>query len=1050
MKRVLKFFLVAISVSIIFSALAFNSLAADDGVTYITGQDFEGATEGSFASNRYSFIIVGRSGNYEVRTSDNGNKYALQLPGENTGVTDTREPYIWLNIGSPQMVNGVLEKAKHPISNYKYYALDFDYMAPTGKHTDKTYMQANFASYYVNEQGKRAYAYFSSMGADVSMKCGKREGEMVLSIGGVTASFKCVPGEWKHITYIVEPDTTVNVTGDNTVTSYNLTNTKIHVYVDGERLITKDKALAENPILDRLDTYYDGTLDYTALVDFRLNFYRDSLSDKTARDASAYDNMKVTGYQNSYTGDVDDVAAYYYNENYEKPGVTSVAKVDGVGYGWIVEAAEAARTGSLFELYCDLEGVYKPETPQKVITNGHSFTYDEGNWLIAEPDGEGNIVFREPTEDEQNTVRWLAPDGSVLKSEKVVDGRRATPPAPYAIDGGGWYAAEYKWGFADGSLAIDESYTISSDVDFHSVLSDIRVTASGARYTARITGGFEMILAIPKGELPEEITAFGVYKGSEKQSACKELDKYDLYSAGVADIRSLSDASADLTVRLSVKLPSGDTKEISGLMALKPTEYLRAILEDGEYIGLHGAAAALTEYINQLVTLSGGEVGDGLRHLMHNYSAVYSAAKLSGAESLGSLSETISSVDLTVGQSSPVFRVSFKEGTRVKKISFNIAKASGEDKLFYSYGADEATVKTDADGYITELCSVAIPLYCLNGAVSIELTTEDGKISGSYGINNFYSTVKSGATAPDGGKYTASTAEGYKRLTAALYTAAEGLSAFFYEKEPIIPSKAREFVITYEDYDAAGDGVTDDYAAIKAAHDFANSLAADGYINVVVRADEDATYYIGAHNGYASGEQIVIKTNTDWRGATFIIDDGELSDGSRHLFEISGTQPPRSYNSASKGEAGEAIAAVNKQGLKAGADTVIDLGLGHPALLSMTLGIGAERAYLEVIVDGEGRLSPETPIDRDYTMIYDLTVRRLDDVRITVEDGSFVTVGAPEGADKPYRRGILISRSGVTVSEVSRSFAPTEEDEATAEYSDFIEIKNALNTSIIK
>ena len=70
--------------------------------------------------------------------------------------------------------------------------------------------------------------------------------------------------------------------------------------------------------------------------------------------------------------------------------------------------------------------------------------------------------------------------------------------------------------------------------------------------------------------------------------------------------------------------------------------------------------------------------------------------------------------------------------------------------------------------------------------------------------------------------------------------------------------------VSYSDYGAVGDGVTDDFFAIKAAHDDAN-------VNqLIVHADPDATYYIGNANGSYT---INIRTNTYFHGCKFIFDD---------------------------------------------------------------------------------------------------------------------------------------------------------------------------------
>lgn len=84
-------------------------------------------------------------------------------------------------------------------------------------------------------------------------------------------------------------------------------------------------------------------------------------------------------------------------------------------------------------------------------------------------------------------------------------------------------------------------------------------------------------------------------------------------------------------------------------------------------------------------------------------------------------------------------------------------------------------------------------------------------------------------------------------------------------EEKIIEGKE---ILTYELFGAKGDGKTNDYDAIKAAHDFANNV----YINtekvLTVYGGKNKIYYISTMQ-----EPIDIITNVDWKGANFIIDD---------------------------------------------------------------------------------------------------------------------------------------------------------------------------------
>ncbi len=72
--------------------------------------------------------------------------------------------------------------------------------------------------------------------------------------------------------------------------------------------------------------------------------------------------------------------------------------------------------------------------------------------------------------------------------------------------------------------------------------------------------------------------------------------------------------------------------------------------------------------------------------------------------------------------------------------------------------------------------------------------------------------------------------------------------------------------VTYRMFNAKGDGVTDDYDAIIRTHEFANKH------NLPVKADEGAVYYVG-HMNPNTPKGALIKTETNWEGATFVIND---------------------------------------------------------------------------------------------------------------------------------------------------------------------------------
>ena len=90
--------------------------------------------------------------------------------------------------------------------------------------------------------------------------------------------------------------------------------------------------------------------------------------------------------------------------------------------------------------------------------------------------------------------------------------------------------------------------------------------------------------------------------------------------------------------------------------------------------------------------------------------------------------------------------------------------------------------------------------------------------------------------------------------------------------------KTKGFV-SYSDFGAKGDGKTDDMPAIAATHEFANQQ------NMPVKANDDATYYISGKSRTA-----LVRTNTDFGKASFIIDDSEVENRNSHVFLIGSDQ----------------------------------------------------------------------------------------------------------------------------------------------------------------
>lgn len=239
--------------------------------------------------------------------------------------------------------------------------------------------------------------------------------------------------------------------------------------------------------------------------------------------------------------------------------------------------------------------------------------------------------------------------------------------------------------------------------------------------------------------------------------------------------------------------------------------------------------------------------------------------------------------------------------------------------------------------------------------------------------------------------------------------------------------------VRYSDFGAVGDGRTDDTDAIFAAHAFANQH------NLTVKADGNATYYIGGKERTA-----VIRTDTDFGTAHFIIDDTDVQNRNAPVFRIaSGLQPFKP----------EGIAFLKKNQHK------IDTPLPGPCLFTVTNA--NVRRYIRFgpnqnngspqtdifIVDINGNVDKKTPIIWDFDQITEITALPIDETKRTITGGTFTTVANRDASKYSYyNRGIVINRSNVLVEGLEHRI--TGEGDHGAPYSGFISISNCSNVTI--
>ena len=198
--------------------------------------------------------------------------------------------------------------------------------------------------------------------------------------------------------------------------------------------------------------------------------------------------------------------------------------------------------------------------------------------------------------------------------------------------------------------------------------------------------------------------------------------------------------------------------------------------------------------------------------------------------------------------------------------------------------------------------------------------------------------------------------------------------------------------VTYEEFGAVGDGKTNDFEALMLAHEYANEN------HLPVKADGTKNYYLSETEKDGIGRSIVIKTDTDFGGAHFLIDDTDLviEKGKRRSFSMP-IISIRPYEERVRID--DEI--VKKIGSLKKTDTKIDVGLGYPALLILynenhkvyiryggDANNGAPQHEL-VLIDAEGNVDPTTPIMFDYPELTKIVAIRTDIPTIVVENGIF-------------------------------------------------------------
>ncbi len=226
--------------------------------------------------------------------------------------------------------------------------------------------------------------------------------------------------------------------------------------------------------------------------------------------------------------------------------------------------------------------------------------------------------------------------------------------------------------------------------------------------------------------------------------------------------------------------------------------------------------------------------------------------------------------------------------------------------------------------------------------------------------------------------------------------------------------------LTYEQFGAVGDCLTDDMPAIVACHNYANEK------NLPVRANDNATYYIGGKDLTA-----VIRTDVNWGRAHFVIDDRELENINQVCFSVVGDKKSfvPDIKSIKRGQKkvdfphnGSVYVSISDESRR----VYIRKGL------NMDNGRAASDCF---VVDAEGSIIGD--INWDYDNISGAYAVSADDTPIVIEGGVFTTIANRQPSFYNYHmRNIRINRSHVTVRGITHLV--TGEGETGAPYNGFL------------
>ena len=243
---------------------------------------------------------------------------------------------------------------------------------------------------------------------------------------------------------------------------------------------------------------------------------------------------------------------------------------------------------------------------------------------------------------------------------------------------------------------------------------------------------------------------------------------------------------------------------------------------------------------------------------------------------------------------------------------------------------------------------------------------------------------------------------------------------------------ASEDYVSYEEYGAVGDGVHDDLPAICKAHEYANKH------QLPVRSKPDATYHLGSKAITA-----IIATDTNWGTSRFIIDDTNVENHKKSIFEVRSLLGPekiqidklsRDQKQINVHPRQDCYVQVTNNKIK----RYIRRGLNKNSGTS-------QRDCFILRKDG----SIEGDIDWDYDNIDRVEAKPIEDKILLLQGGFFTTVANQMKQEKGYNywsRNIMVTRSNTVIDGLKHYI--TGETSVGHPYSGFINVSNCADITI--